>query len=108
MKKVKSCGFLIFKRQSREFLLLKHSHRYDFPKGHIETGETELECALRELEEETGLTTAQITIDGFSHRTSYVTRYKRFGNQKVHKTLVIFLGWLEEESDILVLWNIDS
>ncbi|BBM88282.1 bis(5'-nucleosyl)-tetraphosphatase [Candidatus Uabimicrobium amorphum] len=100
MKQVRSCGFLIFRREPREFLLLKHPHRYDFPKGHVDNGESDLQCALRELYEETGLTAENITIDGFSCETDYVTRYKRFGNQKVHKTVVIFLGWLEVETEI--------
>lgn len=38
-------------------LLLVHRPRYDdwtFPKGKLDDGETMLECALREVEEETG------------------------------------------------------
>jgi 8-oxo-dGTP pyrophosphatase MutT (NUDIX family) len=31
------------------------SHKWSFPKGHCKTRETDLECALRELYEETGL-----------------------------------------------------
>ena len=48
------------------------------------------------------MTASQIAIDGFSCETSYVTRYKRLGNKKVHKTVVIFLGWLEKNEDIKV------
>ncbi len=39
-------------------VLLVHRPAYDdwtFPKGKLERGETEAECALREVEEETGL-----------------------------------------------------
>jgi 8-oxo-dGTP diphosphatase len=33
-----------------------HYDDWDFPKGKLEAGETELECAIRETEEETGFT----------------------------------------------------
>lgn len=102
MKKVKSCGFLIIHKERQQFLLLKHHHRYDFPKGHIERGESDLECAFRELQEETGITREQINTDGFSCEIDYLTRYKRFGNKKVHKTVVMFLGWLKKDADISV------
>jgi 8-oxo-dGTP pyrophosphatase MutT (NUDIX family) len=42
-------------------VLLVHRPHYDdwsFPKGKHEVGETDLECALREVEEETGLLVA--------------------------------------------------
>lgn len=38
-------------------VLLVHRPKYDdwtFPKGKVEAGETDAECALREVEEETG------------------------------------------------------
>jgi 8-oxo-dGTP pyrophosphatase MutT (NUDIX family) len=51
-----SCGFLILRGQPVDsFLLMKHPRRWDLPKGHLDEGETELQCALRELQEETGI-----------------------------------------------------
>ena len=50
---VKSCGFLVIRgRPIREFLLMRHDDRWDIPKGHVDEGESEMQCALRELEEE--------------------------------------------------------
>lgn len=55
-----SVGAFIYKIDNKDiFFLLVYSKRNDewgFPKGHIEKGETELETAKREIEEETGIT----------------------------------------------------
>ncbi len=101
MRKKKSCGFLIFCEQpERSFLLMRHPDRYDLPKGHIEKGETELECAYRELEEETGLTEDEVRLEeGFRYQIEYQARYKRY-NELVHKTVVFFLGWIESQKEI--------
>ncbi len=39
-----------------ELLLLRAYRHWDFPKGRVEAGELPLEAAIREVEEETGLT----------------------------------------------------
>lgn len=56
----KSCGVLPYRIESgkREFLLVYEtfSKCWSLPKGHIEPGETDVQTALRELMEETGLT----------------------------------------------------
>lgn len=55
----KSCGALVFRRfhGNTELLLIKHANggHWSFPKGHVESGETEIETALREIKEETGI-----------------------------------------------------
>jgi len=57
---VHAAGGVIARRTERgevEVLLIHRPHRGDwtFPKGKVEPGETEEACALREVEEETGL-----------------------------------------------------
>jgi bis(5'-nucleosidyl)-tetraphosphatase len=39
----------------RRYLLLRAYRYWDFPKGAVETGETPLQAAIREVREETGL-----------------------------------------------------
>ncbi|MBR5305852.1 MAG: NUDIX domain-containing protein [Oscillospiraceae bacterium] len=59
MKKEKSCGAIVFylKEDKEQILLIKHSNsgHWSFPKGHVEEGETEVETAVREIMEETGV-----------------------------------------------------
>lgn len=67
MKKNVTCGILLHTRDG--YLLChptgrpKESGCYDIPKGMKEPGETEWECAVREMREETGLEiTAENTV----------------------------------------------
>lgn len=104
-KKPLSCGFLIVRGQPIEsFLLMKHPSRWDLPKGHVDPGETDLECALRELEEETGIASAHIEVDpGFVFESRYRVNQRRYGGTgTVEKTLRIFLGRLLQPVDIVV------
>lgn len=58
MRYIKSCGFVVFKREKNEnyYLIIKSLNGdIGFPKGHVEPGESEIETALRELLEETGV-----------------------------------------------------
>lgn len=55
MKKEKSCGAIII-NDKKEILLVKQTKgHYSFPKGHVESGETEIETAIRETKEETNI-----------------------------------------------------
>ena len=103
MQKAKACGVIVMRTEPElSFLLLiKQPTRYDLPKGHIEPGEDDLCCALRELHEETGIKTSQLYIDETFHFTiTYQTRDKRFEGKVIEKTVVIFLGWLRQEVSI--------
>jgi len=63
MKHEKSCGAVVWTmaRGKRHYLLVRSIHaHFGFPKGHTEPGETEVETALREIKEETGV---DVTLD---------------------------------------------
>jgi bis(5'-nucleosidyl)-tetraphosphatase len=107
MKQVKACGFILLRRDKstdrKSFLLMKHADRYDLPKGHLEAGESELDCALREMNEETGIPIDAVEIDrDFQYRSIYQLQSARLDNETVEKTLVIFLGWVDFNTQITI------
>ncbi len=80
MPKEKSAGAIIFRRQDDKiyYLLLHYfSGHWEFPKGHIEAGESEEETVKREIFEETGINDLRI-IPGFKKYIKYFFRqYKK-------------------------------
>lgn len=101
----KSCGVLLVTGQPvRSFLLMKHADRWDLPKGHVDPGETETDCALREMEEETGIPRGAVQLDPeFRYTQQYLVPGSRYGGEpdaRLLKTLVIFLGRIDSERDI--------
>jgi len=115
MPKEQSAGAVVFYKQNKEpqYLLLhypttKRAKReyWDFPKGHLENKETEMETASREIEEETGL--KDVTFHkGFEERIQYYFRaaprenkvlpkghgsYFQVQGKTVFKTVVFFLA----------------
>jgi bis(5'-nucleosidyl)-tetraphosphatase len=88
MRTETSCGVLLFQdRPRRSFLVLVRGDRFDLPKGRKKRGEDDVACALRELEEETGIDPRHIRlIDDFRFATSYTV--KRYG-ERIDKTVVV-------------------
>lgn len=100
MKQPRSCGFLIVTGDPVDsFLLMQHEDRWDLPKGHVDPGETDMEAALRELEEEAGFVRDELLIDpDFVYEQRYLVSGRRYGNGKddIEKTLLIFLARISE------------
>lgn len=83
MKLEKSCGSVVI--DDNKVLLVKHNvGHWDFPKGHVEDGETEIETAIREVKEETNI---DIEIN---NKYRYITRYSP--KENVLKDVIYFLG----------------
>ncbi|MDV6034367.1 MAG: NUDIX domain-containing protein [Phycisphaera sp. RhM] len=93
----RAAGMLLVTRaQPRQFLLMRHHDRWDLPKGHCDPGESDLQTAIRETEEETGISGDSVQIDPeFRFELSYPVQYKRHGDQIFHKTVVYLLGWVD-------------
>ena len=54
MRWVRAAGGIVVD-DSGDMLLIRRNNRWDLPKGKVEAGETLLQTALREVEEETGI-----------------------------------------------------
>jgi 8-oxo-dGTP pyrophosphatase MutT (NUDIX family) len=87
----RSAGVVIFKitARGRFYLLLDYGRFWDFPKGHVEKDEEEVEAAIRELEEETGITKFKL-IEDFRREIEYFFRDK--DGYLVRKSVVFFLA----------------
>ena len=97
MSREKSAGAIIFRKEEDNihYLLLHYpsgsrasKDYWDFPKGHIEKEEKEIETAGREVEEETGLKELEF-ISGFKEQIEYFFKLK---GETVFKTVVFFLA----------------
>ena len=102
MSIIHAAGVLVFRGNPiQSFLLMKHPDRWDLPKGHRDEGETDLQCALREMTEETGIDVADVElIPGFQWRTNYHVQSKRHGGKRHDKSVVYFLARLTKDVEI--------
>jgi bis(5'-nucleosidyl)-tetraphosphatase len=91
----RSAGAVVFRDtpSGRLYLLLQNAGRWDFPKGGVEKGESELQTAVREVEEETGLKDLRF-VTGFRKAIEYF--YRRDG-KNIHKQVVYLLAKTEED-----------
>jgi len=79
----KSAGAVIFRKNKEIKYLLLHypssakapKEYWDFPKGHVEKGEKELDTVRREVEEETGLKDIKF-VEGFKEWMKYFFKFK--------------------------------
>ncbi|MBI2136347.1 NUDIX domain-containing protein [Candidatus Woesearchaeota archaeon] len=98
MKKEKSCGVILFrtdkKTNSRKYMILHYSEgHWDYPKGHVEKGETEEQTSRRELKEETGIAKINL-INGYKEKIEYSFKHKK---DLIIKEVIFYLAETEEE-----------
>ena len=92
----KSCGVIPYRLAGteKEYLIVyeQFSQAWSLPKGHMEPGETEIQTALRELREETGLT-AQL-----EETKRVVTSYPV--GERSRKEVIFFPGKVQGEVSV--------
>lgn len=65
-----------------EILLGYCNKTYQFPGGHLETGETLNECLIREIKEETGINILDTELKPFQKTTYYNKNYRNSGKNR--------------------------
>lgn len=112
MTREKSCGAIVFRRRKNKIQILlichKKGNHWSFPKGHVENEETEVETAIREIREETGV---EVIIDdsfreeiryrlpnGNVKDVIYFAAEENGGVLKCQEEEVCAMGWFSEES----------
>lgn len=96
MQKEKSCGAVVYflKEKTPYFLLIQHKNggHWSFPKGHVEQKESEMETAIREIKEETGL---EVKID-----TSFRESITFSPKEGIMKDVIYFIA-LAKDSKVI-------
>lgn len=90
MEKEKSCGAVIFNSNDKVLIVKHNAGHWDFPKGHMESGETEYDTAIREVKEETNIDIDLIT--EYRYESHYSPK------ENVEKTVVFFLARNKSEN----------
>ena len=97
-----SAGIIVYRRTEEgvKFLLLYHGHSYwNFAKGKIESEEKSLEAALRETEEETGISARDLRLDQtFQAHERFVFRR---GTNQIYKTVIFYLAEARTEKIVI-------
>ncbi len=96
MEKEYAAGAVIFRKHKEDILfLVVYSARneiWGFPKGHVHKGESETETAIREIEEETSITTLRF-IGDFREEAVYekTANRGRDKGRRIEKHSIYFL-----------------
>lgn len=122
MIKTLSCGAVIYRRsQGRvQYLLLKHlnGNHWSLAKGHTEAGESEVQTALREVDEETGLsvklkpgfreTIRYSPAAGVEKTVVFFLAKARGKKIRLQKSEIVNSAWLELEDSLKLISHKDT
>jgi bis(5'-nucleosidyl)-tetraphosphatase len=102
MLQEKSAGVIIVTMNGNRarYLLLHYGWgHWGFPKGNIEAEESNIQAAIREAQEETGLANLTL-INGFTEKIEY---YYRRNQKLIHKEVVYFLAETTAKENTIIL-----
>jgi bis(5'-nucleosidyl)-tetraphosphatase len=96
-----SSGIIVFRlfQNERLYLLLHYHYKgdyWDFPRGNIKKGEAEKEAAIRETQEETGLSESHLKFaEGFEESVRW---FYKIRGRAVHKQVTYYLAETQTEN----------
>lgn len=87
-KRILSCGIVLLHPEENgyRYLLLRAFNYWDFPKGRMEDGETPMQAALREVEEETTVTQLNFAWDEVYRETRPYNRGRKVARYYIATT----------------------
>ncbi|MBU3758813.1 MAG: NUDIX domain-containing protein [Candidatus Omnitrophica bacterium] len=97
MKETESAGGIILNQEGYVLLVEQKRGVWSLPKGHLEGKETPLEAALREIEEETGITRLEFKKELGSYKRFKIGKDGRDDAAEL-KTMHIFLFTTNEKN----------
>jgi 8-oxo-dGTP pyrophosphatase MutT (NUDIX family) len=92
---VQRAGGGLVKNEFGEYLVIFRRGRWDLPKGKLDLGETIEACALREVEEETGVTALTLgayiteTYHAYKHRNQWIIKHTSWYHMTAKKIALI-------------------
>ena len=106
MKHERSVGAIVFRKEKEPIYLLLHyeAKHWDFPKGNVEAGETDVETVKREIKEETGIKDIEIVRD-FKEKIHYFYKLKK---ELISKDVGFYLAKTKTEKIKLSFEHIGS
>jgi ADP-ribose pyrophosphatase YjhB (NUDIX family) len=84
-------GGVVWNKEKGVAVVAQHNNVWSLPKGHVEHGETHLEAAIREIEEETGISSKElqfITPLG-EYKRNRIKKHQNDANEE--RTITMFL-----------------